>query len=729
MMESKGLPGKFWGEAVNTAVYLLNRVPTRSMVGGTPYEAWYGRKPSVDHLRTFGCVAHVKTVSGHKRNLVNRSTPMIMTGYEEGSKAYRLCNPSTNKVIVTCDVVFEEDLSWIWNSTEPDDIFTVVHSKIEHADDLPGKDVDPRTGQVAGDTHAAQVTTRRAGPCAAASCDGAVELCPGSDSRRPGRPEEAAPVALPARPRRAEADEFTPRKDLSTGGIVPGAMEGRTFVAGAAASMSPQSRASPGQTEDPSAIDAFLGGPSVAENRQDGGSSRAALTGPEESNGSAGLGGIRPVQIPLVQLEADIPVRRHMCLELIDLAIHELAHTWVCYGQKHPSEELANFASNFSMNASVNLSEKVLRRGHIGESRRSEVCLQPANEEPSSDETNALSGAEEYVVLSPTALETRQLRPTQARMRRVLDYYPKKVIRTVNNPVKMKHTKQCLFIEEPVKTEDADKDCRREALEKPAKVRSVTWVPRGAAKAMPMKTPAENSWRIWDPGRDRREYCRVWANIRTAAKVLDERRYRNGFSSVVLLSDGQDNCTLTRQALGSGPPNYAALVPPSFARTGTTTGDRTAPIHTFGFGRSHDAAAMHVIAEASGGTFSFIENEAVIQDAFAQCVGGLLSVVVQDARLAVACVHPGVRVVSVKSGVYESRVDEDGRAASVAVGELYADEERRFLLFLAVPAAGETDGEVTTLLKVSCVYRDATAGVEVSVTAEDTVVARPEPWF
>ncbi|XP_051218088.1 E3 ubiquitin-protein ligase WAV3 [Lolium perenne] len=214
--------------------------------------------------------------------------------------------------------------------------------------------------------------------------------------------------------------------------------------------------------------------------------------------------------------------------------------------------------------------------------------------------------------------------------------------------------------------------------------------------------------------------------LRTAAKVLDERRYRNGFSSVVLLSDGQDNCTLTRQALGSRPPNYAALVPPSLARMGTTTGGRTAPIHTFGFGRSHDAAAMHVIAEASGGTFSFIENEAVIQDAFAQCVGGLLSVVVQDARLAVACVHPGVRVVSVKSGVYESRVDEDGRAASVAVGELYADEERRFLLFLAVPAAGETDGEVTTLLKVSCVYRDATAGVEFSVTAEDAVVARPE---
>uniref|UniRef100_A0ACD5UCL6 Uncharacterized protein n=1 Tax=Avena sativa TaxID=4498 RepID=A0ACD5UCL6_AVESA len=186
--------------------------------------------------------------------------------------------------------------------------------------------------------------------------------------------------------------------------------------------------------------------------------------------------------------------------------------------------------------------------------------------------------------------------------------------------------------------------------------------------------------------------------LRTAAKALDERRYTNGgVSSVVLLSDGQDNYTSIRQAFGRLSPNYAALVPPYFART---SGDRTAPIHTFGFGSDHDAAAMHVVAEATGGTFSFIENEAVVQDAFAQCVGGLLSIVVQEAHV------------------------------EVVRGELYADEERRFLLFLVVPRADEeTDGDATTtLLKITCVYRDASAGADVSVTAEaeHTVVRRPE---
>jgi hypothetical protein len=88
--------------------------------------------------------------------------------------------------------------------------------------------------------------------------------------------------------------------------------------------------------------------------------------------------------------------------------------------------------------------------------------------------------------------------------------------------------------------------------------------------------------------------------------------------------------------------------------------------------------------------------------------------------------HPGVRVISVKSGRYESRVDGDGRAASVRVGELYADEERRFLLFLAVPRAEATDGNSTALVKVACSYRDAATGGEISVTAEDVLVARPE---
>ena len=86
MMKSKGIPRRFWGEAVVMAVYLLNMAPTKSVKGMTPYEAWCGHKPNVSHLRTFGCIADVKTVTRHVGKLIDRSTPMIMIGYEPGMR-------------------------------------------------------------------------------------------------------------------------------------------------------------------------------------------------------------------------------------------------------------------------------------------------------------------------------------------------------------------------------------------------------------------------------------------------------------------------------------------------------------------------------------------------------------------------------------------------------------------------------------------------------------------
>ncbi|XP_039849991.1 E3 ubiquitin-protein ligase WAV3-like [Panicum virgatum] len=217
--------------------------------------------------------------------------------------------------------------------------------------------------------------------------------------------------------------------------------------------------------------------------------------------------------------------------------------------------------------------------------------------------------------------------------------------------------------------------------------------------------------------------------LRVAAEVLDGRRHRNPIASVILLSDGEDNHTLGCFQSGTGrTKSYIDLVPWSLRRSDD---NRCAPpVHTFGFGTDHDAAAMHTIAEATGGTFSFIQNQAVLQDSFAQCIGGLLSVAVQEGRVAVECLHPGVRVRVVKSGRYGSRVDADGRAASVDVGELYADEERRFLVFLDVPVAAgdgaaEDGGGVTPLIKVSSTYKDAATGRPVDVSCEDASVRRP----
>jgi transposase InsO family protein len=108
MLKSMNVPGKFWGEAVKTVVYLLNRSPTKSLDGKTPFEVWYGRKPSVRHLHTFGCKVFAKRIQPGITKLADRSTPGVFLGYEPGTKGYRVYDPVNDKLLVTRDVIFDE---------------------------------------------------------------------------------------------------------------------------------------------------------------------------------------------------------------------------------------------------------------------------------------------------------------------------------------------------------------------------------------------------------------------------------------------------------------------------------------------------------------------------------------------------------------------------------------------------------------------------------------------
>jgi hypothetical protein len=61
MLKAKGLSNEFWGEAVATTIYFLNRCTTKSVHNMIPKEEWSKKNPSVEHLRVFGCVdfAHI----------------------------------------------------------------------------------------------------------------------------------------------------------------------------------------------------------------------------------------------------------------------------------------------------------------------------------------------------------------------------------------------------------------------------------------------------------------------------------------------------------------------------------------------------------------------------------------------------------------------------------------------------------------------------------------------
>ncbi|KAA0053129.1 integrase [Cucumis melo var. makuwa] len=83
MLKAKNLPNEFWGDAVACTVYILNRAPTKSVPGMTPYEAWCGEKPSVSHLRVFGSIAYSHIPNQLRGKLDDKSEKCIMNSMKK----------------------------------------------------------------------------------------------------------------------------------------------------------------------------------------------------------------------------------------------------------------------------------------------------------------------------------------------------------------------------------------------------------------------------------------------------------------------------------------------------------------------------------------------------------------------------------------------------------------------------------------------------------------------
>ena len=99
------LPILFWGYALETTVYILNRVPSKS-VPSTPYEIWRGKKPNLKYLKIWGCPAYVKRKFGHK--LSARVDKCLFVGYPKESIGYLFYHPTEHKVFVSKYATFME---------------------------------------------------------------------------------------------------------------------------------------------------------------------------------------------------------------------------------------------------------------------------------------------------------------------------------------------------------------------------------------------------------------------------------------------------------------------------------------------------------------------------------------------------------------------------------------------------------------------------------------------
>ncbi|BBG96684.1 transposable element gene, partial [Prunus dulcis] len=94
MLSGKEVPKEFWPEASHSCCKDV-----------TPEEAWSGIKPCVDHFRVFGCVAHVHVPDSRRKKLDNKSFKCVLLGVSEESKAYRLYDPISKKIVISRDIV------------------------------------------------------------------------------------------------------------------------------------------------------------------------------------------------------------------------------------------------------------------------------------------------------------------------------------------------------------------------------------------------------------------------------------------------------------------------------------------------------------------------------------------------------------------------------------------------------------------------------------------------
>jgi hypothetical protein len=104
------MPLKFWDEAFLTAVFLINRLPTRVLGNDTPFDLLYKKSPDYSFLRTFGCTMWPNLRPYNSRKLDFRSKRCVFLGYNNLHKGFKCLDPSSGRVYISRDVVFDETI-------------------------------------------------------------------------------------------------------------------------------------------------------------------------------------------------------------------------------------------------------------------------------------------------------------------------------------------------------------------------------------------------------------------------------------------------------------------------------------------------------------------------------------------------------------------------------------------------------------------------------------------
>ena len=134
MLLNSNLPQDLWGEAVATAVFILNRTLNSHNTEKTAYEEVFGLKPNLNFLRVFGSTAFAQIPKERRVGQVwfPKATKCVLVGYETSGKTYRLYDPQRKIVFKERNVRFDETI----NNKSPE-----AESSLDESSDDEGKGV------------------------------------------------------------------------------------------------------------------------------------------------------------------------------------------------------------------------------------------------------------------------------------------------------------------------------------------------------------------------------------------------------------------------------------------------------------------------------------------------------------------------------------------------------------------------------------------------------------
>ncbi|TDL23904.1 hypothetical protein BD410DRAFT_814169 [Rickenella mellea] len=147
--------------------------------------------------------------------------------------------------------------------------------------------------------------------------------------------------------------------------------------------------------------------------------------------------------------------------------------------------------------------------------------------------------------------------------------------------------------------------------------------------------------------------------------VVLQRKNKNPISGMLLISDAADS---TRRA-------QMDLV---LARAEAAN----VPIHSFGYGRSHDPASLWLMSNHTGGTYTFVKDWYDLRECVAGCIGGLMSIGILHMKMHLKIVDGHRFRIRKVSGGPNAIVASDGRDVDVDVGEIRYGERKEMLVEL-----------------------------------------------